>query len=67
MHGSGLWEFENGGQEHALAAMRLELLMMMDVAKTDLEVQALGRIRWRVETVQHQQEMRNAVLDSAMT
>lgn len=66
MHGSDLWEFENGGQMHVLAAVRPGLLTKMYVAETDLEVRALGRTHWRVEMVQCEQEMWNAALDSAM-
>lgn len=49
---------------HVLAAVGPGLWMKIYVARTDSEVQVLGRTHWRVETVQYcEQEMWNAALD----
>lgn len=54
---------------HVLTAVRPGSRMKIHVARTDSEVQALGRTysSWRVETVQdYEQEMWNAALDPTM-
>lgn len=61
MRGSGLLVFENGERQNVWAVVRPDLLTKMLVAET--EIQAFARIHWRVETVQYEQEMRNATME----